>query len=374
MNYSFNFEIKNLLTQFVAAFDNVVIKRYDKNREDKEDISVRYVLAPKQRVMYDIVNKAQNLTLPVAAIELTSVSRDNNRVFNKLSGFNNFRGPKRSTFIKTPVPVNLSIKMSILARYIQDIDQILSSFVQNTNPYIIITWSEPNKDDDSLDKTEIRTEILWDGNISLTSPTDTSFNDKFRIVADTAFTIKGWVFRDENTDDPLIYKITESFYSSPEFVDLLELDDYESFKQSLSGSLDLERITIGSPKITNVYFLNNIGKIYPIYSSPIITNTTNNTYMITGEYFTDTTSMMLSSNSTLLGSLTSIETRFETSNTSTVSGYIIPQDNINIIDNNVLTVNIPELNESGIFDIIVFNNIGWDTTATSLGLSFQSSV
>ena len=84
-NRAFHFEIKNLLTQFVAAFDDVVISRYNKSRVAKQNVEVRYVFAPKQRVMYDIINKAQNLTLPVVAINLTGVSRDNDRVFNKLT-------------------------------------------------------------------------------------------------------------------------------------------------------------------------------------------------------------------------------------------------------------------------------------------------
>ncbi len=85
-NRAFHFEIKNLLTQFVAAFDDTVISRFDKNRNAKSNIDVRYVFAPKQRVMYDIVNKAQNITLPVVAINLNSISRDESRVFNKLTG------------------------------------------------------------------------------------------------------------------------------------------------------------------------------------------------------------------------------------------------------------------------------------------------
>ena len=83
-NRAFHFEIKDLLTQFIAAFDNAVISRYDKDRNPGNNIEVRYVFAPKQRVMYDIINKAQNLTLPVVAVNLTGVTRDNDRVFNKL--------------------------------------------------------------------------------------------------------------------------------------------------------------------------------------------------------------------------------------------------------------------------------------------------
>jgi len=374
MDYSFNFEIKNLLTQFVAAFDNVVIKRYDKSRSSKEQIAVRYVLAPKQRVMYDIVNKAQNLTLPVVAVNVTSITRDNNRVFNKLSGFSNFIGKDKSTFIKTPVPVNMTVSMSVLARYMQDMDQILSSFIQNTNPYIIITWSEPTDEQSNNPQTEIRTEVLWDGNISLTSPTDTTFNEKFRIVADTTFTIKGWIFRDSNADTVPIYEITESFYSAASALDLLEFGEYDVVKESLSGAEDLVRVTTASPKITNTYFLGNDNKLFKITSSPLVKPDTKNSYMITGEFFTETTSVLLSSNSTLLPTLTSISTRFETLSTDTVTGYLIPRENVKITDLNVLTVNIPALESVGLFDIIVFNDLGWDTTATTLGISFESSV
>ena len=82
-NRAFHFEIKNLLTQFVAAFDDTVISRYNKNREARQNIEVRYVFAPKQRVMYDIINKAQNLTLPVVAINLTGITRDYDILCNK---------------------------------------------------------------------------------------------------------------------------------------------------------------------------------------------------------------------------------------------------------------------------------------------------
>ena len=84
-NRAFHFEIKDLLTQFIAAFDDTVISRFDRSRNPKQNVEVRYVFAPKQRVMYDIVNRAQNLTLPVVAVNLASVTRDESRVFNKLT-------------------------------------------------------------------------------------------------------------------------------------------------------------------------------------------------------------------------------------------------------------------------------------------------
>ena len=115
-NRAFHFEIKNLLTQFVAAFDDTVISRFDKNRNANSNIEVRYVFAPKQRVMYDIVNKAQNLTLPVVAINLDSVSRDETRVFNKLATSmipaQEKDDPKSSTLIFT---TSLSCVISLIS-------------------------------------------------------------------------------------------------------------------------------------------------------------------------------------------------------------------------------------------------------------------
>ena len=108
-NKGFHFEIHDLLTQFVAAMDDVVISRYDKNREEKEQLKVRYVHAPVQRVLLDIINKSQNITVPVIAVNVTSIDRDENRVFNKIEGFYDAhsRGVSKTTpRVPMPVPVN----------------------------------------------------------------------------------------------------------------------------------------------------------------------------------------------------------------------------------------------------------------------------
>ena len=131
-NRAYHFEIKDLLTQFVAAFDDTVISRFDKNRNAKQNIDVRYVFAPKQRIMYDIVNKAQNLTLPVVAVNLTSVTRDESRIFNKLAPSylpgQLKEDPNKGSKFLMPVPVDLSVSMSIMTRYMADADQIISNF------------------------------------------------------------------------------------------------------------------------------------------------------------------------------------------------------------------------------------------------------
>ncbi len=72
------------MTQFIAAFNDVTINRYNKDREVKDKIHVRYVYAPKQRVLHDMVNKNQHITLPAIAVSIGGISRDSTRVFNKI--------------------------------------------------------------------------------------------------------------------------------------------------------------------------------------------------------------------------------------------------------------------------------------------------
>tara|TARA_R110002020_G_scaffold161175_4_gene346042 strand:- start:2585 stop:3283 length:699 start_codon:yes stop_codon:yes gene_type:complete len=219
---TFHFEIKDLLTQFIAAFDDVIIKRFTKKRKAKQEIEVRYVFAPKQRVMYDIINKAQNLTLPVVAVNLASISRDESRVFNKLAPSliptekDLANNEEDSKFIM-PVPINLEINMSILARYMSDVDQIISNFVPYSNPYIILSWKVPSVFGANYVQ-EIRSEVLWNGTLNYNNPTETTYSDQFRITVDTAFTIKGWLFPEQKETLPVVFKVDSN-------INTVDLDD-----------------------------------------------------------------------------------------------------------------------------------------------------
>ena len=356
-NYTYNFEVKDLLTQFVAAFDDTVVKRYDKNSNARQEVAVRYVFAPKQRIMYDIVNKAQNIELPVVAIDLASVSYDTDRVFNKLDNFENYRNSNSSTSIRTPTPVNLTVNMSILCRYMQDMEQIISNFVPYSDPYIILAWKEPVSSDVS-NTIEIRSEVLWDQNITLNTPTETTYSDKFRIVADTSFTIKGWLFRSKNEERSPIYFIENNFINVRPDFNLnqgLSSLDYETFFANMSSTVgDVETITLsGIPEITNVYF-NTSGSLLPIDNPiTIVTNTSagGRSYTLYGNNYDRTEFVMLSSNSAITTGFTAVNTTY----TGEVSGYILPTSQWNVLNNQILNIMIPALTASGRFDVIVFS-------------------
>lgn len=274
--YSYYFEVKDLVLQFLAAFDNVVIKRYDKNRNPLTTQQVRYVYAPKQRVLFDLVNPAQNVTLPCISITINSISRDNNRVFNKNAGFYAHGTPTerapggQSYYYKAPVPVNIDISMSIIARYQSDMDQILSNFVPFNNPYIILSWTIP-KEFNLPYTQEIRTEVAWNGNINLEYPTDINGQQKAQIIANTGFTIKGFLFPDPENPVNNIFRIDVSMTAVSAGTPL-EYGAYNTLKSqvitdqdSLSAFYNTDTFSIsGRPVITGVQLYTSTANPYNV--------------------------------------------------------------------------------------------------------------
>lgn len=233
----FYFEIKDMITQFIAAFDGVTIKRFNKDRHIKDKIQVRYVYAPKQRVIHDLTNKAKHITLPVIAVSMSSVSRDPTRVFNKLDSSYYVKmtsdedgSSGTEDVVPQPVPVNINVNMSILTKFQTDMDQILSNFVPYNNPYIVISWKVPTPFTDIPQ--EIRSEVLWNESINITYPVELTPDTPYRVSADTGFTIKGWLYRAQKTPVKTIFEINTN---------VAAVSSIESLPEMLSDSDNLNK-------------------------------------------------------------------------------------------------------------------------------------
>jgi len=216
-NQYYGFELKDMIRQFITAFNSIIINRYNKGKAVVDQIKVGFYYGPKERALHDIVNKAQSLKLPTIAVHYTSIARDPERVFNKIPGFYYTKAPSVSAgafdsdWLQTPIPIDVGISMSIMTKFQTDMDQILSNFVPYSNPYIVISWPVPTTQN-LKDNLEIRTEILWDGNLALEYPIEVSGTQPARVIANTAFTIKGWLFKGPPTEDTKnIYVIDQDF-------------------------------------------------------------------------------------------------------------------------------------------------------------------
>lgn len=379
---TFHWEIKDLLIQFLSAFDNVIIKRFNAQRVPGTTQQVRYVYAPKQRVLFDLINPGQNLTLPVISVTIGSISRDVNRVFNKNAGFfphatDEATNPSALTYYyRTPVPVNIEVKMSILTRYQSDMDQILSNFVPYNNPYVIISWTVP-KDYNLPYTQEIRTEVLWNGQINLSYPTDINANQKAQIIADTSFTIKGFLF--PAAEDPVsnIFKIDTTFTSVSTQTNLGTinysnlLEQVINLNSTLSSFVNSETVTVsGKPKVTAIAIKSELG----YYEGPqtvfnILTGQTKE-FVIYGDMFNySTTNGLFVSSNTLPGipynlysSVKSISSSNPTFSAFAVNDYVI-------VNNNIIYFTLSAFNTPQKLDVIVANDAGY--TKASLAKTFD---
>lgn len=367
------FEVHDLLTQFIAAFDDTVIDRFNKSREAEEQVEARYVLAPKQRVLYDIVNKSNNITLPVVSIEVTNVSRDPARVFNKIedvySPYNDNVPAKRHVRMPPPVPVNVSVTMSILCKYMTDADQIVSNFAVYTNPYIVISHEFPvSLDDENADKYEVRTNVVWDGDIAYSSPTSISHSDKYRVSLDTSFVIKGWLYKPVVNPIGTIFKIDANFHSVDAINKVYDLADWQALDEvyGVNDRLFTDTVTVSAqPTITSLLYSTSGSTIRLISDTEIVTDKSN-IFIIEGKRFDYNNTFYLSSN---VDSFYSNYVEVETALSPTISAYQIPTDQIAVISDNLVTINFPisSFSTPGNFTLVIANSAGWDTSYNSSG-------
>jgi len=190
-NYTYNFETSTMITQFMAAMDDIVVKRYNQDQSVADQLEVRFLYAPKERVLADLTDKAQTIQLPVISTYIGGISRDPNRVFNKVIGsYYNSGELGNLGLMPQPVPINLTLNMMIWTRYQKDMDQIVSNFVPYFDPYIEVSWKIP-----AMNDFEIRSKIVWNSNINFTYPFDINSSQVARIQAETSFTIEGWLYK-----------------------------------------------------------------------------------------------------------------------------------------------------------------------------------
>jgi hypothetical protein len=248
-----------------------------------------------------------------------------------------------------PVPVTMDIDVSIVANYKEDIDQIASNIFPWCNPYFIISWKIPEEFE--LDFTdEIRTEVTWSGNIDYENPTNIDNSEKYKIVGNTSFTVKGWIFPALETPQAPIYVVNTNFVAVSSGANLHGYDEY----WSLSGdNATTDSILISAyPEFTN-YFINGMA-----YTTISLKSINNKTYGFYGKRFGFDNKWYLSATH-VIPELTLEE--INTAKFPTISAYRLPNNIITTINDNMVSIglssNYLSLSGTGVF--ITANDAGW---------------
>lgn len=208
--YTYDREVITMTNQFLNCFSDIVINRFNVNQESRDKIKVRVVYAPKQRVLHDLLNRDQNLQLPVISTQIKGINRDVERVTNKLLGsYYTPLNQQHSVHDKTPMPIDISYGISILTRYQEDMDQILSHITPYINPYFVVSWRTPKRPNH-----EIRSRVYWDGNVNIQYPVELTNTTVARVIADLTFTFKGWIFQSGPDNLTTVQTISANFINT----------------------------------------------------------------------------------------------------------------------------------------------------------------
>lgn len=342
--WTYHNEIKILVAQVLNALGDLVIRRLsevdDTTYTDKIDVGLKY--APKQRIIYDLVNTNQHIQVPTMCLTIAGIQYQKERAFNKIMGFtvseHYLSGGGR---FPQPVPVDLKLNFSILSRYERDMDQILTCIFSNFFPYIVISYKHPDLG------FEVRCLVEWDGNINLTYPIDIPAQNSYRIVADSSFAVKGWIYRNASNPWGIIYNVPVSFTS----VSAL-FDDYNAMK-ALETDLTTEHFVVsGRPQLW---------KIDPYTTTIGVTSLTFDLY---GDMFNFVDGMAVSGTSIVFPN-SSYQLLNPFISSKSLSAIYMPFSAVplltsqyTVIDENHIQFTLPESYQLGFIDIIAYGSTG----------------
>lgn len=348
-NYTYQFEIERLVTMFIAAMDDIVVKRYNVHKNSRDHIRVRFVYAPKQRVLHDLLDKAQNMQLPVAAVSIGGVSRDPGRVFNKIAGSTYANSTSKYNNLLQPVPIDLTLNVSFLTRYQADMDQCISNFLPYCDPYFVISWRIPDMPDQ-----EIRSHVMWSGNVSYEYPTDLNATSVARVRADTSFTLKGWLFKAPVPASQPILTIVSTLSSADLISQLYTLDNFHSAD---IDSYNATRFTLSAVP-------------QPLAIDTLTTQTSAaKSIILSGRTFIDVTNVYLSGTPYIDQSMVVAPFTNSVKLSSTYGSMFcvkLSTSQYTVVNDNTIMLLVPPANYPGLVDIIVENPAGYGTLVNNV--------
>jgi hypothetical protein len=348
--YVFHNEFKIVRNQALNVFDGLVVKRFNETDDTTviDRIPLNIVFAPKNRVIYDMVNKNQHIKCPIMSFTTSNIQFDKSRTFNKIEGQSlNSATLSSGGRIPQPIPITFDLKASILVTYNRDLDQILTNILSHFYPYIIISYIHPNVNQ------EVRCKIEFDGNIALSYPSDLSSNVPYRIIADMTFTVSTWIYQNFDNISNIIHNIPITFASVSALA-----DDYE-YLHSMEYPDRTDYLTVsGRPQMSN---------IYPY----VVDHNNDNQINLFGVMFEDIKGVIVSDINTQMYDTSAYEifTPFISSKrlSSLYTSFTgVSVDNLTIADNKTLSFTIPKPANSGYLEVVAWSDygVGFLTTDT----------
>ena len=213
---SFNAELAMANLMFLRLFNNIVITRTDTKTNETKDIKVNCFLGQTSRIFKSWQNNERKgrVKLPCIVINRTGYSRNSDRLNNM---HNEVKYEMTSSYRKydllTPVPIDISYDVSIIAKYPSDIDQIASNFMIFFNSDIYVSMEHPKYEGIILNN-----QIIMSDSVSEEHPDELDGSTDDFITTTFQFTFKTYLFggnqKAKLIRPTILSSITSSFVSS----------------------------------------------------------------------------------------------------------------------------------------------------------------
>jgi hypothetical protein len=175
--------------------DKAIVLRYEKVENERrlvQTITPSYKFATKSRALLLSLNSAKNFTLPCVVIEVTGIKADKERLAAKNQLISRYEHSLLEGY-RFPTPIEITVSVNIITKYKSDLFQIYGKLASQFQPECFISWMVPTNP--GIKKVEeLRNKVEWDFNIDIDSKETLKEDDEDRFTGKMNFTIQGWLF------------------------------------------------------------------------------------------------------------------------------------------------------------------------------------
>lgn len=193
--YEYGFEVEDILKQFFALIDKSIVMRYEKVENERrlvQTITPFYKFSTKNRALLLSLNGAKNFSLPCVVVEVTGIKADKERLASKNTLISRYKNGLLEGYNR-PTPITISVSLNIITKYKTDLFQIYGKLATQFQPECFISWMVPtNIGIKGIE--ELRNKVEWDFTLDIESKESIKEDEEDRFIGKMQFDIQGWLF------------------------------------------------------------------------------------------------------------------------------------------------------------------------------------
>ena len=207
-NYYYYNSVRSQVIVFMSLFKNMKVvdeatMHTDDTMTNIKETNIDIIYTPKERKLIDqtheslIPSSMYDTKVPRFSVSISSINYDQTRVLNyyrkrRIKQFIDDDGNVSMARDRMPIPYDIGINLSILAKYEEHIHMISENIVPYIAPYIIVKIRENPKFLPLIPR-ELR--IDFDGNVNRDIPISWGDTERRTVKTDLSFVIKGWIYK-----------------------------------------------------------------------------------------------------------------------------------------------------------------------------------